>query len=373
MKNSVIIDNCDYTVKKYSNINEISAISDEWNKLAENKGAYLPWRCFDWFKLCCEHSDYDDAKFCVYAVYNNNDIVALLPVQHIVEKYKGIIKASVARLVGNRQASLCSVVYGLADNNIKTILQTLLCVFINDSNRYDIIELDKLPVEDKVTDELIDCLKSNNLAYRINVSTVNWYVDQIDCSGKDYFGRLPSALRKDVQYCKRRLEREGDLKFLLITDKNEIDKYLDIYDSVRGSSWKAAEKDKEFIREFTKMTASKGWLRLGFLMFDGKPIAAQKWFVCQDYAHIYDVLYDENYKKYSPGKVLSQMMFEHAIDTENVTCIDYLQGDENYKKEWTSDIRDRKEITIFNHSLKGMLYYIMLVKIKPWLSSKKSK
>jgi Acetyltransferase (GNAT) domain len=368
MTNSTNNKNYNYTVKVFTDIDAIVEISHAWNKLSGSKGAYLPWRCFEWFKMCYDYSTHQNIKLMVYAVYNENTLVAALPVCQAYEKYKGVIKSNVVRIVGNVNSSIKSVIYGDGDENIETVVRLLFEALTDNNNSFDILELDKLPAEDKITGEIIKYLKACNIRYRTNISFVNWYVDGIDCSSKVYLDNLPSALKKDVQYCKRRLEKEGKLEFLVIKDVNDIDTYLELYDSVRDSSWKAPEKDKKFIRDFTAMSASKGWLRLGFLLYDEKPIAAQKWFICQDYAHIYDVLYAEDYKKYSPGKVLSQMMFEYAIDNDNVTCIDYLQGDESYKREWTNKQRERKEIVIFNKTFRGMLYFALLAKIKPLLS-----
>lgn len=364
--------NCNYYVRKYEKIDKILEMSNAWNELSESIGANLPWRCFEWFNLCCKYIEAENSKIKVFIVFNDKDIIALLPVWHIVEKYKGLFKANIARLVGSRQASTCSIIYSQSNSDMKNIVRVLMDAVMTDSPKYDIIEFDRMPDEDKSTKELKEYLDHHKINFKNNISTVNWYVNDLNCTGKDYFTRLPSAMKKDVEYCKRRLNREGNLEFLLIADECKIDEYLDMYDSVRESSWKAPEKDKEFIRDFTKMTFKKGWLRLGFLMFEGKPIAAQKWFLCHQYAHIYDVLYDDNYKKYSPGKVLTQMMFEYAIDVENAKCIDYLQGDEDYKKEWTHLKRDRCQIVIFNKSIKGILYYAILTKLKTILPAKKN-
>ena len=263
--------------------------------------------------------------------------------------------------------------YDEGDVNLENIVRVLFGALTDNNSNCDILEIDKLPAEDKITGHIIKFLETFNIRYKTNTSSVNWYLDKIDCSSKAYLDNLPTALLKDIQYCKRRLEKEGKLEFVVIKELKDIEKNLDLYDTVRDSSWKAPEKDRKFIRDFTTMAASKGWLRLAYLMFDGKPIAAQKWFICQNYAHIYDVLYAEDYKKYSPGKVLSRMMFEYAIDIDKVECIDYLQGDESYKRDWTNKARERKEVTIFNRTLKGMLFYAILAKIKPRLSKYRKK
>lgn len=366
-----IIGNDGYAVRIFHDFDSLDALKDQWNELAERSGAYLPWRCYDWYKLCESYNNYNKVKLCVYVISKGEKIIAILPTWHQKEKYKGLIEASVVRIVSTAQASLQSIIYD-KEYDLESIVKVFFRTLKKENSSWDIVELDKLPVEGNFSADIAKYVNNNNLKYRSSLSCVNWYIDGIDYPSKSYLDTLSATLKKDIQYCKRRLEREGKLEFLLVSDPAEIQKYLDLYDSVRENSWKSAEKNKQFIRDFTVMTAREGWLRLGFLIYNGNPIAAQKWFICGDYAHIYDVLYAEDWKKYSPGKILSFLMFEHAIDTDKVTTIDYLQGDENYKKEWTNRLRERKCITIFNNTARGLLYYLVLTKIKPLFSNKQA-
>jgi CelD/BcsL family acetyltransferase involved in cellulose biosynthesis len=140
---------------------------------------------------------------------------------------------------------------------------------------------------------------------------------------------------------------------------------LDEYDKVRAKSWKAQEKDKTFIREFTKLTAERGWMRLAFLWYNDVPIACQKWIVCDQRAYIWDVLHDEDYGKHSPGKILSTDVSEYVFDHDKVIEIDFMTGDEPYKKDWTPKRRERKGIMIFNNNSRGQFLSFVITRMLP--------
>jgi CelD/BcsL family acetyltransferase involved in cellulose biosynthesis len=162
------------------------------------------------------------------------------------------------------------------------------------------------------------------------------------------------------------LEREGQLEIKVITSSEHLNDYLDVYYDVYGRSWQQQERiGPTFHRDLATMVATKGWLRLGFLFHDGIPRAAQFWLVANGTAFILKTVYDQEFKKYSPGKVLTSEMFKRAIDVDKVTTIDYVQGDEDYKKDWTPKRRERKGIVVYNSTIKGRYLSLLDRKLLP--------
>lgn len=353
----------DLEIRIFNEYTDIEGVKADWDLLAQSSGAYLPWRCYDWYRLC-ERFNRDGTTFRAFAIYRDNHLIGIVPTWTSVEKYKGLCSARVVRLANTHHFTIETVLFG-DQTDLLSITDAFFHAVSSCGIRWDVIDFDRVQEENGLANCIVDSATKVKLRERTIVSCVNWYTDGITCPAKTFLDDLPTSVKKDVQYCRRRLEREGTLDFLVVTDVETIEKYLDLYDSVRMKSWKSSEKDRLFLRDFTLMAARKGWLRLGLLFYNNTPIAAQKWLVCKEYAHIHDVLYDEDYKKYSPGKILSHMMFEQCIDIDNVSTIDYLQGDEHYKKEWTKKMRVRNSIVIYNSTLKGLLYYYIIVKIKP--------
>mgnify|MGYP000140757907 CR=1 FL=1 len=80
------------------------------------------------------------------------------------------------------------------------------------------------------------------------------------------------------------------------------------------------------------------------------------WIVADNTAYIFKLAYDESYKKLSVGTILTTTLMRHVIDIDKVTVVDYLCGDDAYKKEWMSDRRERWGLMAFNTSTtKGVL------------------
>jgi CelD/BcsL family acetyltransferase involved in cellulose biosynthesis len=102
--------------------------------------------------------------------------------------------------------------------------------------------------------------------------------------------------------------------------------------------------------------AQQGWLRLGIAYLDGVPAAAQLWVVVAGTASIYKMAYDERFAKESVGTVLSSLLMEYVIDVDKVKTVDYLSGDDAYKRDWMSHRRERWGIMAFNlHTTHGVL------------------
>jgi CelD/BcsL family acetyltransferase involved in cellulose biosynthesis len=65
------------------------------------------------------------------------------------------------------------------------------------------------------------------------------------------------------------------------------------------------------------------------------------WIVSERRAEIYKVAYDEAFKQLSPGTALTAKLMQHVIDIDGVDEVDYLIGDDPYKKSWMGARRER--------------------------------
>jgi len=72
-----------------------------------------------------------------------------------------------------------------------------------------------------------------------------------------------------------------------------------------------------------------------------KPAAAQFWFVVHGKASIFKLVYDDDWKHYSPGSILISYLMKHVIETDKVEEIDFLTGNDAYKQDWMSERRQR--------------------------------
>jgi hypothetical protein len=177
----------------------------------------------------------------------------------------------------------------------------------------------------------------------------NWYLDVAGRPFSDYFLTLPAPLRNSIARGKRRLTSAGTWNIQI---QEAADGLLEAaiadFVQVYSSSWKGPEPNTRFVPNLARMAAAQGWLRLGVLKLDDKAIAAQFWLVKDGKASIFKLAYVDGVERFSAGSALTSAMMEHVIDVDQVREVDYLTGDDAYKRDWMSRRRERLGIVAFN-------------------------
>ena len=184
----------------------------------------------------------------------------------------------------------------------------------------------------------------------------NWYFDGPP-SWDQYFEGRDGKVRSTVKrMTKKVLGSGGQIEILTMAD--DVQRGVDAYNHVYARSWKLPEPHVEFIPSLVRLCAEQGWMRLGVVWLGDVPIAAQFWIVAHGRAEIFKLAYDEEYKAFSPGTVLTAAMMRHALDVDKVRQIDYLTGDDSYKKDWMHDRRERWGLMAYDmRSLAGSMSF----------------
>lgn len=182
----------------------------------------------------------------------------------------------------------------------------------------------------------------------------NWYL-QVGSSWQDYLKERSGQLRSTLKRMTKRLAADnGHLE--IIRDEADVERGIAAYQAVYGASWKTPEPYVDFIPGLIRLCARRGWLRLGVAWIGDKPIAAQLWITHAGRSHIYKVAYDEAYKANAPGTLVTALLLESAIEEDRVTEVDYLIGDDPYKKTWMSHRRERFGLIAYDPTTpRGML------------------
>ncbi len=174
----------------------------------------------------------------------------------------------------------------------------------------------------------------------------NWFL-RVDGRWADYLKGRSATFRSNIKRASKKFTAEGGTLELILGGA-ELERGLMAYDRVYSGSWKIPEPFANFVPGLIRACAVRGWLRLGIAWLRGEPIAAQLWIVAGARANIYKVAYHEDYKGYAPGTLLAAMLIEHVIDQDGVAEVDYMIGDDPYKKTWMSDRRERWGIVAYN-------------------------
>ena len=177
----------------------------------------------------------------------------------------------------------------------------------------------------------------------------NWYQPVPEAGFAAYWDQRPSMLRSSVERGRRRLDRTGAWRIEIHSnDSLDVARALEAYLAVYAHSWKAPEPCPEFMPSLVRLAAREGWLRLGVLWLGQQPVAAQVWLVHDAKASIYKLAYVKGYEKLSVGSVLTAALMRHVMDEDRVSEVDYLSGDDAYKRDWMAQRRERVGLVAFN-------------------------
>jgi len=361
-----------YSVQVIRDQKGFEGLQERWDEIAGRHGGYAAFLCFDWFRLWTEHFLRGRELF-ILAVSHGNDILSIAPCVSTSEKMDGVATRKV-ELMGNVYSPYRYLVLDPhRDPDGVESLSSIIRFMKENRSSWDVIDFNSIPEEKGWFALLQRVVKDSELESRAYTAYGDWYLDDINFSGADYIAALPKKLRTDTAYCRRRLEKMGNVEIKIIRKNASLDAYMDAYYQVYAKSWQKREGvGPTFHRDLARMSVHKGWLRLGLMFFKGDPIAAQFWITCHDTSYILKTVYDQAYRKHSVGKVLTLEMMKYAIDVDQVKEIDYGQGDEAYKRDWTPKRRERRGILVFNDNVKGRYLALVQNRIRPAIRKNES-
>lgn len=352
-----------HSVHCIDTIEDFEKLKDAWDNLSGGTPSYQPYLTHDWFKLWLEHFN-AHIKLLVLVVKRDTVTRAIFPFLLKSETFKGI-QIQKIELMGNVYSPVRNVIYAQMDDDEKSDILATVLRFLKESSKWDMIDLFPLPEENFDFSALEKSTDTMGFKWERYFCFGNWYLEDIDFTGDQYIQSRTSNIRKNVKRYGRKLQTMGDLQFKMITEAPPagLDELMDSYYTVYNKSWKESEMDPTFHRDLAKLSCDRGWLRLAFLFLDDTPIAAQFWIVSNRVAYIVKLAYDEEYKKLIPGVILSTEIMKYVIDIDKVQEVDYLIGDEPYKKDWTPKRRERDGVRIFNNNCKGRLLSFLMLSV----------
>jgi hypothetical protein len=182
-----------------------------------------------------------------------------------------------------------------------------------------------------------------------------WYAKRYFCFGNyhmrceglrfaDYMAARPSQLHNT--WTRKSKKFPGRIE--VVSGTEGLERAIHAYQTIYAKSWKVPEPYPDFVPGWLRICGERGMLRLGLAWLEDVPIAAQFWFVWRRRAFIFKLAYDEAYSKHSAGTILSARLFQHTLEEDRVIEIDYLTGDDEYKRSWMSDRRERTGLLACN-------------------------
>jgi CelD/BcsL family acetyltransferase involved in cellulose biosynthesis len=336
-----------YSVTVHRNLSELP---DGYEALFRRPGRDSVFLTLPWYRNFIQSGVVAAGRLRLYAVGKGDKqdaVCAVLPMQGR-DSGPGPLGATTLGSLSNYYTSLYAPIVDPARPDLQEILDALASSIARENSRWGLVNLHPLSVDTPVYERLIAAFRNAGMLVQTYFCFGNWYLKVGGRSFAQYWESLPSQLRNTIRRKQRLLEASGSSRLVIHKDPADLDAALSAYEQVHAASWKNPEPYPQFIRSLCHAYAELGHLRLGILYVDDHPVAAQIWIVSGRIATIYKLVYDERHARLSPGTVLSAFLMRHVIDVDRVYEVDYLTGDDAYKKDWMSDRRERRGILAFN-------------------------
>ena len=231
-----------------------------------------------------------------------------------------------------------------------------------------VVSLSPLDPDAPETADLRAAFAGRGWAVRESVASVNWRCP-VDGSYARYVAERPSRVRRTLGRRTRRWEALHGAGIEIHDGRGGTDELAARYRHVYDRSWKVPEPHDGFVPALIAYAAERERLRLGIASIDGVPVAVHLWFVTGRRASIYKLAHDKAHDELSPGTVLMGAMLRHVIEIDGVTCIDFLTGDDAYKRDWMTERREKLEMRAFDRrSVIGRAAFVRTARVAPALA-----
>ena len=244
-----------------------------------------------------------------------------------------------------------SPIYGPVNDELptaKSLTQAFHTLRINNADAPAVIDLSPLCAQSPFIEIAVEALQSAGWLVDRYFRFGNWYTPIETHSFETFLSARPSRLQNTLARTRKKVAKTGAVFTLVTNDDSKLERAVGDFIAVYNKSWKRPEPFPEFIPGLCKLAASRGWLRLGLIHLENHPVAAQIWLVAGGRAQIVKLAHDGEWQHGSIGTLMTAELMRHVIEKDRVWEIDYLIGDDSYKKDWTPLRRERHGLIAFN-------------------------
>ena len=246
--------------------------------------------------------------------------------------------------VANYYSSLYSSVIAPADRR-ESLLPELIDALTEARPRFDVINFS--PLESSECRDLSVTLARRGWFAKQYFCFGNWHLPVSFENFDAYLATRPSQVRNTIKR-KAKKFRDAGGRLQIVRTGDEVPSAIAAFEAVYAKSWKRPEPFPAFVPRWAGICAQNGWLRLGLAWLGDTPIAAQFWFTKDRHSFIFKLGYDEAHASWSAGTLLTAHLMRGSIDEDRVVEIDYLTGDDAYKRSWMSERRERLGVRACN-------------------------
>lgn len=251
------------------------------------------------------------------------------------------------------------------------VLIALAVYLSNTASEWDVLDLDKLPVGSPTIQVFDAHFRSRGHLTDLRLSA-QCFSTTLPASVNEFLDRLPASMQRNIRKRQRRLEQDHpDARFVQASTPEQVDHAFEALVKLHQARWvkrgyPGAFSSRRFLafhRSIAPQALQSGLLRLVYLQAGANVIAVEYIFRVGSVVHDYLGGFDEGWSKYSPGNLLLIFAIQASIES-GIRVFDFLEGDESYKQDWGTEVRENSCLHIFSTGWRSRLEYVKFKAVK---------
>jgi CelD/BcsL family acetyltransferase involved in cellulose biosynthesis len=257
----------------------------------------------------------------------------------------------------------------LISSDEKKIVKLYFDHLINSNYKWFVLELKNVPEFSTSTNFLRFMVNANPNFQERKATQCPFLL--LPNSYDEFYLNLKGKFRSNIRNRENKLKKIGSVDYRTYKDFPSLDTALKVFFELNRKRFRAKGikgyfedgSRKNFHIEIAKIFAAKGYLHLGFLVVNEKPVAADYSFKYKQKLYAFLSGFDPEYSKYGVGRISELYHIKSAIE-EGINEYDWMRGFEPYIREWTASSKNNLEFRYIRNILLGTCYYIVRDKIR---------
>lgn len=313
--------NNQFSTKISTGLQSLIKLKNDWIALEKLANSH-PFDSFFWCLNQANLHAEQDRTVIVVCVYDLNRCVAILPLvqQNISRKLKIPCLQHLCSAFTDYQNFIFA-----PSANSHILFQ--LCISKLAESEYANLPL----VFNYPSPELRQCCLSMKRYFRQHIAFNHWCHSHYKADAAP----LSSKVLREAKRRRKKLAQHANCEILINTayDEKLIDWILDQNAKRFGPNQLTATTNRSSIKRLLRSYQSS--LHLSVVTIDGLPAAAHLGFLRGSTLQYYLLANDDNFRQFSAGIILLNEIIAVKSDPSN---IDFLRGDEEYKKDWSNTV-----------------------------------
>lgn len=358
-------------IKEISDVTGFEGIKLEWDDLLQRSEEPTVFQTWEWNFIWWEHYAKGKELFLITIYGQDNKLIGLAPF-YIAKKQFGILYVCVVEYIGygeNKNSEYLNLI--IDKQYVESVTNTIIDYLLKIRERYQILHLTNIIDGSNILKAIILSLNIRNVTI-FQENNLGCPFIELPESMDEFLATFKGKRRGGLKNLRKQLYEKHEVEIIQWNSTYDINKGINILFDLHKARFECdsvfySDRNNAFIKDVLNSFHKNDFLRLFFMKINGEFACAMCCFELNNILLYYQTGYNPKWTGVSALRILIYEVIEIAIRNKN-KMFDFGRGVDQYKLVWTKNIKQTKDIWIFQNRLLAYLFsaqrkFIKLIKM----------